>query len=173
MSDGRSSDPGDEPEATTILPSKGNSSCRTPMGERRPWKERLTACDGCDLCGDRCVSGYPISRWEYRRIREYLAHEADPGERDRVAAQEKEVPWPGAPGFTYEACRFRDVERGLCSIYPVRPLVCRLFGHVEWLPCPAGLIADAAPEGVALMEWYARRDLRPYEAWLAEEEGAP
>ncbi|MBW3622147.1 MAG: YkgJ family cysteine cluster protein [Armatimonadetes bacterium] len=135
-----------------------------PHGSKRPWKERLSSCDGCDKCGDRCISGYPISRWEYERICGYL-NEQDPAERERVARQEKNVPWPGAPEFTYEACRFRDVERGRCSIYPVRPLVCRIFGHVEWLPCPEGIIEDVAPEGVTLMEWYARRDLRTFEEW--------
>ena len=139
------------------------------IGEKKPWTERLSACDGCDRCGDRCVSGYPISGWEYRRIRDYLAAQ-DPVGRERVAAQEKVVPWPGAPEVTYEACRFRDLERGQCSIYLVRPLICRLFGHVEWLPCPAGIIEDAAPEGVSLMEWYSRRDLRTYEEWQALEE---
>ena len=139
---------------------------RPAPGEKRPWKERLAACDGCDRCGDRCVSGFPISYFEYRRIRDYLDAQ-DPAERDRIAAQGKELPWPGAPEMTYEACRFRDVERSRCSIYPVRPLVCRLFGHVEWLPCPAGIITEVAPEGIPLMDWYARRDLRTYEEWLA------
>jgi ferredoxin len=143
---------------------------RIPLDENRPWKERLSACDGCDRCGDRCVSGYPISRWEYERIRAYLETQ-DPAEVERIAEGAKEVPWPGAPEFTYEACRFRDVEQGRCSIYPVRPLVCRLFGHVEWLPCPAGIIEEAAPHGVALMEWYGRRDLRPFEEWEIGESG--
>ena len=142
---------------------------RLSLDRKRPWKERLGACDGCDRCGDRCVSGYPISLWEYRRIRAYLAAQ-DPDERERVARQEKRLPWPGMPEFDYEACRFRDAERNRCGIYPVRPLVCRLFGHVEWLPCPAGIIDDAAPEGIALMEWYGRRDLHTYEEWFAIEQ---
>jgi Fe-S-cluster containining protein len=133
-------------------------------GDKKPWKERLSACDGCDLCGSRCVSGYPLSLFEYRRIRDYLAS-MDPVEAARLEAQVKEVPWPGEPEITYQACRFRDVERGRCGIYPARPLVCRIFGHVEWLPCPAGIIQETAPEGLALMEWYGRRELKTYEEW--------
>jgi Fe-S-cluster containining protein len=142
------------------------------LGDKKPWKERLSACNGCDKCGDRCVSGYPISYWEFRRIQVYLGQQ-EPSERERIAEQNKNVPWPGVPEITYEACRFRDVERGQCSIYPVRPLVCRLFGHVEWLPCPAGIIEEVAPEGFTLMDWYARRELHPYEEWLEREAQEP
>src|SRR4051794_23713225 len=107
------------PNETAILRSDSRLLTISPKpGEKKPWKERLSACNGCDKCGDRCVSGYPIAYWEYRRIRDYLAQQ-DPFERERVARQEKNLPWPGVTEVTYEACRFRDVEREQCSIYPV------------------------------------------------------
>jgi hypothetical protein len=68
----------------------------------------------------------------------------------------------------YTACRFRDAERGRCSIYPVRPLVCRLFGHVEWLPCPIQKITAPHPGGVDAMRRYGEAPLRTYEEWLTD-----
>ena len=81
--------------------------------------------------------------------------------------QEKQVPYPGTEDVFYTACRFRDAERGRCSVYPVRPLVCRLFGHVEWLPCPIEKVTARAPGAVELMRRYAEAPQHTYEEWLA------
>jgi hypothetical protein len=35
-------------------------------------------------------------------------------------------------------CPFRDEKNKRCSIYPVRPVVCRLFGVAKGLECPNG-----------------------------------
>lgn len=134
----------------------------SPAAKR--WLERLSLCNGCDLCGSRCVTGYPISLWEYQRIKRYL-EQLPEAELEKIRSQNKELPWPGAPELTYTACPFRDTERKRCAIYPVRPLICRLFGHVEWLPCPAGIISEVHPRGWQIMQWYARRELRTFEEW--------
>ncbi len=126
-----------------------------------------SACDGCDACGSRCTAGVPMSRPEFLAIREYLRSPAGEEAR-RVERQEKRVPFPGTEEAFYTACRFRDVERGRCAVYPVRPLVCRLFGHVEWLPCPIGRIGRTLPGGVELIRRYADIPLKTYEEWLAE-----
>src|SRR5581483_6638235 len=91
-------------------------------------------CNGCDECGTRCTAGIEILEEEFLAIRAELA-ELPAEERGRVLGQEKNVTVPGTD-YAYTACRFRDVERGRCFIYRARPLICRLFGHVEWLPCP-------------------------------------
>src|SRR5687768_14342710 len=90
-------------------------------------------CDGCDACGTRCTAGIQVLESEYRAIEAELSR-LPVEEVTRVLSQEKRVPIPGTEE-TYQACRFRDVERGRCLIYRARPAICRLFGHVEWLPC--------------------------------------
>src|SRR5688500_7892697 len=91
-------------------------------------------CNGCDHCGTRCTAGVRILRSEFDAIEAELARlpEAEVG---RVLGQEKQVTVPGTD-YAYTACLFRDVENNRCFIYSARPVICRLFGHVEWLPCP-------------------------------------
>src|SRR4051812_22504402 len=113
----------------------------TILQETRQFVERIdqSPCDGCDACGARCTAGVPMLQIEFQAIREYV-DSTEGADARLVERQNKEVPYPGTDpvedAVFYQACRFRDVERGRCSIYPVRPAVCRLFGHVEWLPCP-------------------------------------
>jgi ferredoxin len=127
-------------------------------------------CVGCDACGARCTAGVPMLRAEFQAIAAYLAG-PDGAEARTVQEQEKRLPYPGteaADGATYEACRFRDVERGRCSIYPVRPVVCRLFGHAEWLPCPIEKV-PVWSGGREVLEEYTAVPHRTYEQWLAAE----
>lgn len=126
-------------------------------------------CNGCDECGARCVAGVPLLHTEFVALREYVAG-PEGEEARRVEQQPKELPYPGteeSDGVFYTACRFRDTERGRCSVYPVRPLVCRLFGHVEWLPCPIQKIPGPVPGGPETMRRYGESPLRTYEEWLA------
>jgi Fe-S-cluster containining protein len=123
-------------------------------------------CDGCDECGTRCTAGVPMQEWEFRAIETELAA-LPPDEVARVLGQEKRRPIPGSDE-TYVACRFRDVERGRCLIYRARPTVCRLFGHVEWLPCPIGKVPGPVAGGVALMQAYSEEERRTYEEWAGD-----
>jgi Fe-S-cluster containining protein len=128
-------------------------------------------CNGCTACRHRCTAGIPLTRSEYDAIRDYLAR-IDPVRRDAILAQDKERPWPGAEGeATYTACRFFDVPTGLCGIYPARPLICRLFGHVDWLPCPIGKIETTWPGGPALMRERAAEEEHTWEEWEASSIG--
>jgi len=122
-------------------------------------------CDGCDACGTRCTAGIRILQSEFEAIQAELAR-LPAEEVARVLAQEKRQPIPGSDEH-YEACRFRDVERGRCLIYPARPLICRLFGHVEWLPCPIAKTPPPPPGAVELMQAYAAHPRHTYEEWLA------
>lgn len=127
-------------------------------------------CDGCDGCGARCTAGVPMLRAEFEEIRAFLARpEGD--EARQVELQEKRVPYPGLDradpdAAYYTACRFRDVERGRCAVYPVRPLVCRLFGHVEWLPCPIERVPRRTGVGWEAIRRYGDGVQRTYEEWL-------
>jgi Fe-S-cluster containining protein len=120
-------------------------------------------CDGCDACGTRCTAGIQVLEGEYRAIAEEL--ERLPAEEvARVLGQEKRVPIPGSEE-SYTACRFRDVERGRCLIYRARPAICRLFGHVEWLPCPIFKITSHAAGAVEVMQAYAGEERKTFEEW--------
>jgi hypothetical protein len=123
-------------------------------------------CDGCDACGMRCTTGVPMLRREFEAIEAFLAGPEGEDAR-RVAEEDKQAPIEGAEGFFYTACRFRDVTRGRCAIYPVRPVVCRLFGHVEWLPCPIQKVG-AVPGGVEAMRRYGDAPQKTYEEWLTD-----
>ena len=125
-------------------------------------------CDGCDECGARCTAGVPMLEVEFEAIRAYVEG-PDGGEARRVERQEKRLPYPGTTpedDVYYTACRFRDSERGRCSVYPVRPLICRLFGHVDWLPCPISKVPAPTPGGPEVMLHYRRSPLHTYEEWL-------
>lgn len=124
-----------------------------------------TPCDGCTACRHRCTAGIPLTRAEYEAIRDHLAA-MEPATRAAVPDGPQEQPWPGADdGATYSACRFLDLETGLCRVYPVRPLICRLFGHVAWLPCPIGAIQAEWAGGAETMRARADQEERTYEEW--------
>jgi len=114
-------------------------------------------CDGCDGCGDKCAGEVPMTQWEFKQVRSLL---------QRRSTESADEPAPHAQSPFAPPCRFRDVEAGRCRIYPVRPLVCRLFGLVEWLPCPLERWGVRLPDGVEIMRWYANLGPRPYEHWL-------
>jgi len=103
---------------------------------------------------------------EYQALSEFLASPEGADAR-RVEQQDKQVPYPGAEEFHYTACRFRDVEAGRCSVYPVRPLICRLFGHVEWLPCPIAKVPGPVSGGIPAMQRYGEALQQTYEEWAA------
>jgi Fe-S-cluster containining protein len=126
----------------------------------------LSACDGCDDCGGRCIAGFVVARSEWEAVVSYLA-EQPPAEVSRVRAQDKKQPWPGAEelGVEVEYCRFRDLENGRCSIYPVRPAVCRLFGHVEWLPCPIERVEPVVAQAAELWADYCRFERKTWADW--------
>lgn len=131
---------------------------------------QLAVCDGCDHCGSRCISGFGVTQAEWEGVKAYLAIQP-PEEVERVQNQEKTLPWPGAEDLearvTY--CRFRDSANGRCSIYPVRPTICRLFGQTSWLPCPIGAV-DSYPEAAAdVWNEYREEKRKTWEEWQEED----
>lgn len=133
----------------------------------------LDVCDGCDGCGLRCMDGYQVTRPEWDAVQDYLAG-CDPNEVARVAGQEKTVPWPGAEdlGATVTYCPFRDMEHNRCSVYPARPTVCRLFGQVEWLPCPIGAVPTYPPDAGEVWNQYRRFERRTLAEWRSHDESS-
>lgn len=122
-------------------------------------------CNGCTDCVHRCTAGIALSRAEYEAIRAQLQR-VPADVRLRVLGQDKVRPWPGdSTGATYTACRFLDLDSGRCLVYEARPLICRLFGHVEWLPCPTGAIKSKWVGGPDAMRARAAIDVRTWDEW--------
>jgi len=73
--------------------------------------------EGCS----ECCGPHPWSLEEARKIRRFLK---------KCGLKERFVK------FGSLSCPYIENER--CIIYPVRPLMCRLYGAVEGLKCPFG-----------------------------------
>jgi Fe-S-cluster containining protein len=125
-------------------------------------------CDGCDHCGTRCTSGIQVLRSEYEAALVEMRR-LPAGEVERVLGQQKQLPIPGTDEI-YPACEFRDTEHGRCLIYPARPTICRLFGHVEWLPCPIFKVEKVQPGAVPLMQSYATEPRKTFADWAAADD---
>ena len=133
-------------------------------------RTRITAvmpnpCDGCHECALRCSSGLQITRSEFEAI---LAHlkTLDPDRVRRVLEQEKTVPW--FEDIFRECCLFLDMVKQECLVYPARPLICRLFGRVEWLPCPAGKEVAQLHDGWGEIKAYSKDVRKTFPEWQME-----
>ncbi|MCJ7822047.1 MAG: YkgJ family cysteine cluster protein [Armatimonadetes bacterium] len=119
-------------------------------------------CDGCHECGLRCAAEVQMAKAEFERVVEHLRG-VDPRRVIRVMEQEKRAVW--FEEIEREACLFYDVTRGGCIVYPARPLVCRLFGRVEWMPCPLEKDLSLIPDGLRLIQEYAGERRATFGEW--------
>ena len=78
----------------------------------------------CRNCGE-CCGLIPATPYELTQIKEYLHKHEDI--RAKAVKQSGEA-----------TCPFRDRENKRCLIYPVRPVICGLFGVAKQLRCPYG-----------------------------------
>lgn len=115
----------------------------------------MADCIGCEGCADRCMGNLAIARAEYEAIREFLG-----GAIYQSVLR--------APGRMAVPCEFSDPDGPRCLVYPVRPLICRLFGIVEWLPCPRGRVPTLVPDGPCIMERYRQFERRSFREWMRE-----
>jgi len=141
------------------------------LKERCEQQMHLSVCNGCDACGLRCAAGVPAARGEWESIQSFLSSclGTERAEIARVEAQDKSVDL--GDGVTVTMCRYRDMEAGRCVVYPARPLVCRLLGHVEWMPCPIEKVPKpiSTPDALLLMQAYARFERKTFEEWETAE----
>jgi len=132
--------------------------------EARACPPGLESCDGCTRCATRCVDHIDLSYPEFARLVAHLRSLPEAAVRE-VVGQDKRLFWEEIQ--VSELCPFLDRRTDLCLIYPARPLICRLFGHVAWLPCPRGMVPEGLPEAPALMREYAALERHPLREWLA------
>ena len=131
----------------------------------RPEDDEQNPCDGCHECGLRCAAGVQMCRTEFERILSHLKTE-DPKRVSRVLQQEKRIVW--FEDVPSEACLFYDVVHRGCLVYPARPLICRLFGRVEWLPCPLGRPLEMIRSGLEVIQAYAEERRATFPEWCME-----
>lgn len=127
--------------------------------------ERADPCDGCHGCGSRCTAGIQMARDEFDLIVEHL-RTLDPAEALRVLNEDKT--WVWFEEAQVQACHFYDMRQRRCLVYPARPLVCRLFGRVEWLPCPLGKAVPQLRGGWELVRVYAQQRRATFPEWCSE-----
>jgi Fe-S-cluster containining protein len=125
----------------------------------------LNPCNGCDECGLRCEAGVPMSREEFDAVENYIRRAHNRREIEAVTRQDKSFDL--GDGVSVDLCRYRDMNNGRCMVYPARPLMCRLMGHLEWMPCPISKVKKHAntPDALALMQVYAEEPRRTFEQW--------
>jgi len=74
--------------------------------------------NNCSNCGNCCTNALPMSNKEVDRIKKYI-------KSNKITEQKHLSPLAKAPiDWT---CPFRDDKNNICTIYEVRPKVCRLF----------------------------------------------
>src|SRR5258708_1033602 len=125
----------------------------------------LTPCHGCDHCGLRCEAGVQMSREEYQTVHQFVAGAPNRLEIEQITLQDKSIDL--GDGVSVQMCLYRDMEHGKCAVYPVRPLICRLLGHVEWMPCPIEKVKKLASttDALELMSAYALEERRTFDEW--------
>ena len=93
---------------------------------------QIPALDCRGLCQDSC-GPIEMSQREFQRIAERV------GTEEMACTAEHTCPL---------------LQEGRCSVYPIRPLICRLWGVVETMPCPHGCVPTrwlSQAEGFAIL----------------------
>ncbi len=149
---------------TTIADAAANF---IPLLARAESNMALQVCSGCDSCYLRCSSEVPVARHEWEAIIAYV-ESRDAAQRAAIAqVMEQDKTVDLGDEVTVEMCRYFDMDTHHCMVYSVRPLACRLLGHVEWMPCPIEKVPHCLPtsEALELMKCYARLERRTFAEW--------
>lgn len=120
----------------------------------KKYQNQMTCAKGCSRC---CIGGLSIFAWEAAIITDWFfdlsAEEKEEWKKRQRLPQTKSETFTDSEGQDYSACSF--LREDLCSIYPVRPSLCRTQGmaiqYVEdrevirdW--CPLNFREGDAPE---------------------------
>jgi hypothetical protein len=123
-------------------------------------------CQDCHRCASRCADDIPFLREEWDAVRAFVREHREPRRVARVLEEDKWFSWDEEGIAVSRFCPLYDRTEALCLVYPVRPLVCRLLGFVEWMPCPIGRSLPLVSDGQALLLAYAEERPRPVGEWL-------
>ncbi|ABP68218.1 protein of unknown function UPF0153 [Caldicellulosiruptor saccharolyticus DSM 8903] len=81
----------------------------------------------CLNCG-ACCGPVLATKSEIETVKRYVENSISQEEQKRLLSQKKHP----------LVCPYRDIQMKKCAIYPVRPLICRLFGVVKEMECKYG-----------------------------------
>jgi hypothetical protein len=116
----------------------------------------------CERCGACCGPSY-ANKKEYERIKQYMKEH-------------------GIRPVKHDSLKCPLYQNNACAVYPVRPVLCRLFGHSERLPCKQGnnvnvpdrkvrkLLKDNIDDDQPLFNLLFERDFRGPEEKVEKEE---
>lgn len=54
------------------------------------------------------------------------------------------------------SCRLLMPISGRCTVYPIRPLICRIWGCVKWMRCPHGCLPERWMSQEEVKDLFAR-----------------
>lgn len=78
----------------------------------------------CTNCGI-CCSIVPITEHEFQKIKRFVKNKMTLQQIYRLKNQER----------TPLQCIFFDNEKRICSVYPVRPDICKMYGFYKGMEC--------------------------------------
>ena len=130
----------------------------------------LSVCNGCTKCGLRCASDIPATKYEWEQIQEFIENASEVKKEFIQDVQNQDKTVDLGDEVSVQMCRFWDMNSQKCVVYSVRPLVCRLLGHVEWMPCPIEKVPKILPteKALNLMESYAHFERKTFAEWEKE-----
>lgn len=82
--------------------------------------EDFTINGQCSNCGKCCTNFIPISSKELKKIKQYV-------KKYNIKEQDSYINYPTQNTNLNLYCPFRDDINKVCTIYPVRPSICRDF----------------------------------------------
>lgn len=82
--------------------------------------EDFTKNGECSNCGGCCMNLIPISSKELKKIKQYV-------KKHKIKELDTVSKWPTQKSNINLMCPFRDDINNCCTIYPVRPAICRDF----------------------------------------------
>lgn len=130
--------------------------------------DSVARCAGCHRCATRCADAIPFVSEEWQAVRAWVCEQVPAERLARVLGEDKCFAWDSEGLAHSRACPLYDRADARCMVYPVRPLVCRLLGVVEWMPCPIGMPLERLAEGPEWMARYAALGPRSVDEWLRE-----
>lgn len=93
---------------------------------------KIPAHINCNNCGD-CCGPIMVTRDEKAKIKNFV-DKMDKEVKARLKEQLKTK--------DRLTCQFRDIEKKNCAIYPIRPIICRIFGVAKGMYCSNGNTAS-------------------------------
>lgn len=78
----------------------------------------------CDKCKGYCCGPVPVTKAEFSEIKNYIKRQPLMW-RMQLKDQLR----------FFGTCIFYDQDNNKCGIYPVRPAICKAYGHYRNMPC--------------------------------------